>query len=324
MTHRDLERPQADEAGSGMSKVFDTPLYPYERCMDQDAPVPVRHPVVVVGAGPVGLALAIDLAQQGVPVVVLDDNDRVSFGSRARSAFPSARWRSCDRLGCGGGRDARRGLEPRQGLLRRPEGLRLQPAARGRAPPAGLHQPAAIPFRGDPGGRLRDLEEAGAPVEIRGRNRVAAVGAHHDHVRWRSRRPRVPTGLEADWLVACDGGGSPVRGMLGLDFPGRGFEDCFLIADVAMEADFPTERLVLVRPALQPGPVGTPAQAARGDLADRPPARLGHRPEAEKAPDRVIPRLKAMLGPDVRVRARLGVDLHLPVPADGAVPARAG
>ncbi|OXH86556.1 hypothetical protein CA831_23745, partial [Burkholderia multivorans] len=33
------------------------------------------RPVIVVGAGPVGLAAAIDLAQQGVPVVLLDDDD---------------------------------------------------------------------------------------------------------------------------------------------------------------------------------------------------------------------------------------------------------
>src|SRR5688500_6086433 len=41
------------------------------------------HPVVIVGAGPVGLAAAIDLALHGVRVIVIDDNDVVSVGSRA-------------------------------------------------------------------------------------------------------------------------------------------------------------------------------------------------------------------------------------------------
>jgi len=57
-----------------VTRVFDTPLYPYTRSADQDAARPVRHPVVIVGAGPVGLAAAIDLGIQGVPVVVLDEN----------------------------------------------------------------------------------------------------------------------------------------------------------------------------------------------------------------------------------------------------------
>ncbi|TIU03427.1 MAG: FAD-dependent oxidoreductase, partial [Mesorhizobium sp.] len=83
-----------------MAKVFETPLYPYKRSPDQDAATPVRHPVVVVGAGPVGLVCAIDLARQGVPVVVLDENDKVSFGSRA-ICFAKRPLEILDRLGCG-------------------------------------------------------------------------------------------------------------------------------------------------------------------------------------------------------------------------------
>src|SRR6201998_696487 len=41
-----------------------------------------EHPVVVVGAGPVGLSFAIDLAQRGQSVVLLDDADRIGEGSR--------------------------------------------------------------------------------------------------------------------------------------------------------------------------------------------------------------------------------------------------
>ena len=58
-------------------------MYSYQRSPDQDADHPVRHPVVVIGAGPIGLGTAIDLAQNNIPVVVIDDNDRVSWGSRA-------------------------------------------------------------------------------------------------------------------------------------------------------------------------------------------------------------------------------------------------
>lgn len=69
--------------GAAGLRIFETPLYPYERSPDQDAPAPARHPVVVVGAGPAGLPAAIDLARRDIPVVLLDENDRVSYGSRA-------------------------------------------------------------------------------------------------------------------------------------------------------------------------------------------------------------------------------------------------
>src|SRR5689334_24400782 len=72
----------------------------YVRSADQSAPYPVRHPVVVVGAGPVGLSAAIDLAQGGVPVVLLDDDDRLSTGSRA-ICFAKRTLEIFDRLGCG-------------------------------------------------------------------------------------------------------------------------------------------------------------------------------------------------------------------------------
>ena len=58
-------------------------LYPYARSADQDATDPVRHPVVIMGGGPVGVALALDLGLQGIPVVVLDDHEGIGQGSRA-------------------------------------------------------------------------------------------------------------------------------------------------------------------------------------------------------------------------------------------------
>src|SRR2546430_923107 len=55
----------------------------YRRHPDQDRTGAdlADHLVVVVGAGPVGLSLAIDLAQRGQPVVLLDDADRIGEGS---------------------------------------------------------------------------------------------------------------------------------------------------------------------------------------------------------------------------------------------------
>ncbi len=79
---------------------FPSRRFAHARRRDQDAAPPARRPVVVVGAGPVGLALAIDLAQRQVPVVLLDDDDRLSTGSRA-ICFAKRTLEIFDRLGVG-------------------------------------------------------------------------------------------------------------------------------------------------------------------------------------------------------------------------------
>ncbi len=65
--------------------------YDYRRSRDQDGPAVVHHPVVVAGAGPVGLAAAIDLAQRGVPVVLIDDADRIGDLDVLREAIALAK-----------------------------------------------------------------------------------------------------------------------------------------------------------------------------------------------------------------------------------------
>src|ERR1700734_399502 len=74
----------------------------YRRHPDQDRRDgdPAEHAVVVVGAGPVGLSLAIDLAQRGQSVVLLDDADRIGEGSRA-ICFSKRSLEFWDRLGGG-------------------------------------------------------------------------------------------------------------------------------------------------------------------------------------------------------------------------------
>src|SRR6516164_7402492 len=74
--------------------------YDYRRSRDQEAQSPVRHPVVIVGAGPVGLVAAIDLAQRGAPVVLLDDSDRIGEGSRG-ICWSKRTLEILDRLGVG-------------------------------------------------------------------------------------------------------------------------------------------------------------------------------------------------------------------------------
>ncbi|MEJ1990389.1 MAG: FAD-dependent oxidoreductase [Maritimibacter sp.] len=217
-------------------------VYPYERSADQDAATPVRHPVVVMGGGPIGIATALDLGQQGIPVVVLDDHEGIGMGSRA-ICFSKRCLEVADRYSCGTPM-VDKGVVWNLGKVfhedRKIFEFNLLPEE-GHQYPAfiNLQQPYFEQFLID---RARELQAAGAPIDIRGRNRVDGVEVKDDHVVLEVMTPEGPYTLEADWLIGCDGASSPLREMLGYDFTGKVFQDSFLIADIKMKADFPTER----------------------------------------------------------------------------------
>jgi len=282
-----------------VKKIFEIPMYPYARSKDQDASPPARHPVVIIGAGPVGLGAAIDLAQQDVPVIILDDNDKVSFGSRA-ICFSKRCLEVLDRLGCGQPM-VDKGVLWNKGKVffgdRKVYDFNLLPEE-GHKMPAfiNLQQYYFEEYMVD---RVKALQAEGKSIEIRGKNKVSAIGTHDEHVVLEIDTPEGSYNIVAEWLIACDGAGSPTRRMLGKDFVGRVFEDNFLIADVVMEADFPTERWFWFDPPFNKGQSALlhkqPDGVWRIDL------QLGWDidKEEEQKPENVIPRLKAMLGDDV-------------------------
>lgn len=283
-----------------MGKIFEVPLYPYAPTPDQSAAAPARHPVVVVGAGPIGLAAAIDLAQQDVPVLVLDDNDKVSWGSRA-ICFAKRPLEILDRLGCGDPM-VEKGVTWNQGKVFFDERQVYQFDL---LPEDGHKRPAFINlqqyhFERYLVDRVRALEAAGKPISLRGGNKVTAVTPDAEGADLLVETPDGSYALRADWVIACDGAASPIRGMLGLDFVGRVFEDNFLIADVVMDADFPTERWFWFDPPFNRGQSALlhkqPDNVWRIDL------QLGWDidKDEQKKPENVIPRLEAMLGPDVK------------------------
>src|SRR5579863_682215 len=84
-----------------MSINYQALSFEYQPCREQqDGVQTAAYPVIVVGAGPVGLATAIDIAQQDVPVVLVDDDCSLSTGSRA-ICFSKRSLDIFDRLGCG-------------------------------------------------------------------------------------------------------------------------------------------------------------------------------------------------------------------------------
>ncbi len=219
-------------------------LYPYEKSPDQDKSEAVRHPVVVMGGGPIGIATALDLGRQGIPVLVLDDHEGVGMGSRA-ICFSKRCLEVADRYGCGEPM-LDKGVVWSLGKVFHKDGqvfeFNLLPEE-GHKYPAfiNMQQPYYESFQIE---RLRELQAQGAPIEIRGKNRVDDVAVHDDHVVLTVTTPDGAYQLEADWLIGCDGASSPLREMLGYEFTGKVFQDSFLIADIKMkgEVEFPTER----------------------------------------------------------------------------------
>jgi 3-(3-hydroxy-phenyl)propionate hydroxylase len=254
---------------------------------------PQRRPVVIVGAGPVGLAAAIDCALRGVPCIVLDDNDVVSLGSRA-ICWSKRTLEIFDRLGVGE-RMVEKGVTWKVGRLfhgdREVWSFDLLPEA-GHKMPAfiNLQQYYVEQYLVERAADFPDL------INLRWKNRVTGVSPRPDGVTVRIETPDGGYELEADWLVACDGARSPVRAMMGLDFEGRVFEERFLIADVEMKADFPSERWFWFEPPFHSGRSALlhkqPDDIYRIDLQLGPDAD----PEEERKPEHVVPRISRVVG----------------------------
>jgi 3-(3-hydroxy-phenyl)propionate hydroxylase len=254
------------------------------------APEP-RHPVVIVGAGPIGLALAIDLAQQGVRAVVLDDNNVVSVGSRA-ICWSKRSLEILDRLGVGA-QCVDKGVVWKVGrtLHRDDEVFSFD-----LLPEDGHKMPAFVNLQQYYVEEYLVARAQALGVDLRWKNRVTAVDQGPDGAALEVETPDGTYTLQAGWVVACDGAKSPVRRMLGLDFDGELFEERFLIADIEMEADFPAERRFWFEPTFHPGQSALlhkqPDNIWRIDL------QLGWDadPEAERQPEKVIPRIARVVG----------------------------
>ncbi len=282
-----------------MNKIFEIAMYPYQRNPDQDAPEPASHKVVIIGAGPVGLAAAVDLAQNDIPVVVIDDNDKVSWGSRA-ICFAKRPLEILDRLGCSND-FVEKGVTWNTGKVFFDEqeiyAFNLL-AEDGHKHPAFINLQQYY-FEKYLIERAQQLHAQGKPIELRGKNTLTGLDQQTDHCNLTIDTPEGEYQVKAQWVIACDGANSPTRKMMGLDFVGRVFEDNFLIADVIMDAQFPTQRWFWFDPPFNRHQSALlhkqPDNVWRIDL------QLGWDIDREKEikPENVIPRLKAMLGDKV-------------------------
>ena len=266
----------------------------YRRHADQDlvGTNVAGHSVVVVGAGPVGLSLAIDLAQRGQSVVLLDDADRIGDGSRA-ICFSKRSLEFWDRLGVGQ-RMVDKGVVWQVGKIFHGDSLLYQFDL---LPEQGHKRPAFInlqQFYAE--AYLVDRVEELPDISLRWCNKVVGIEQRNDHVILSIDTPDGPYRIAANYVVACDGARSSLRQMVGAEFAGQVFEDQFLIADVKMTAEFPTERWFWFDPPFHQGRSALlhkqPDDVWRIDLQlDRDAD-----PVVEKQPGNVRPRIARMLG----------------------------
>ena len=192
-----------------------------------------RDPVVlVVGAGPTGLVLALVLARMGVAVRIVDRKPGPSRESRALGV--QARTLELYRALGLSDRVVAAGL-PMEAAEVRVEGrlraaLPLGRMGQGISPfpylliyPQDVHEPMLIAA----------LAEAGVAVDWR--TSLVDFAPDAEGVTATLERDGQPEGIRTDWLVGADGGRSTVREGLGTSFEGGTAEGLFYVADVRAE-----------------------------------------------------------------------------------------
>ena len=271
--------------------------HPFRRPVELDASETPSYPVVIVGAGPTGMTLALDLGLRGVPVVVLDRDASIgASGIASRGiAYSKRSLEILDRLGIAERIRARavtwnegriyHGLDEILHFTIQPEPNQKDPAFRN------LQQFYVEQY----------LTEGAAEVDavdLRWHSRVSQVEPGEDVVTVTVETPAGEYRLRAQWLVCCEGAGSATRRALGLDPPLVLFEDYWAIVDVRADLGHVQRKFWLDSPLLDGG-----AQIMHG-MADgvvRTDWQISQfpDPEIEITPARVDERLRAMLGPDV-------------------------
>ncbi|MCY4261317.1 MAG: FAD-dependent monooxygenase [Rhodobacteraceae bacterium] len=248
--------------------------------------------VVIVGAGPVGLAAAIELANHNIATVVLDDNNQVATGSRA-ICWSKRSLEIFDRLHIGD-RAVAKGVTWQIG---RTFHGNCEIFSFDLLPEEGHKRPAFINLQQyyveD---YLLDVALASDLIDLRFCNTVTGIALREDDVLVTIETQSGPYHLSAAYLIACDGASSTVRSCLGLSFHGTTFEERFLIADIEMETPFPPERRFWFEPAFHPGQSALlhkqPDNIYRIDLQLGPTAD----PEHEQQHGRVRSRIEKIVG----------------------------
>jgi 3-(3-hydroxy-phenyl)propionate hydroxylase len=228
------------------SLYFDYEIYPAAPLPPESAE---RAPVVVVGAGPIGLALALDIARHGVRVVLLTAGQQVSEGSRA-IVFTRRSLEILQQVGADS-------VLVEQGLPWRfgSSFYRGQAVFRLEAPhdPHDRYAPMNNLQQQVLEASMLSLIARQPLLELRWGHRVAALACDEQEARLTVETPDGVYTQRASWVVACDGARSSLRQLQGLQLEGESWQGRFVIADIKIDLPLPTERLAFFDPAWNPG-----------------------------------------------------------------------
>jgi len=253
--------------------------------------------VVIVGGGPVGLALALDLAQKGRQIIVISKFDFIAAGSKA-ICFAKRSLDILDRLGV-----AERMID--KGVI-----WNVGKVFHGECEDP-LYQFDMLPVKGQKNPAFINLQQyyveeylidalAEYPnVDLRWGQEVTGVDQYDEYAHLQVEAEDGKYTIMADWVIACDGSKSPLRDMLGLDFEGRVFEDNFLIADVKFTEERPSERWFWFEPPFNGA--GSALLHKQPDDIWRLDFQLGWDIDRDACikPENVEPYVRGMIGNDV-------------------------
>lgn len=260
--------------------------------------LPDRVPVLIAGGGPVGLTLAALLARHGVRSLVAEADEGYCTGSRAICI--SRRSQEILWTAGAGAALAAKALPWTGGrsYWRDREVLHFQmpsePTQRF-APMVNIQQYHVEAFVHQALERVPDV------VQVAWATRVEAVQPGADGVQVEVVGPQGRRRIQADYLVACDGGRSTVREQLGLAFEGTQYEGRYVIVDIVQATRRPVERLAWFDPPSNPG--STLLMHRQPDDVWRIDYQLRDGEDAQEAlqPEHILPRVQshlAMIGED--------------------------
>jgi 2-polyprenyl-6-methoxyphenol hydroxylase-like FAD-dependent oxidoreductase len=196
--------------------------------------------VLIVGAGPTGLALAVQLIRHNIDFVVIDTKDTTTPFSRA-IGVQARTLEIYDQIGIAGELVTRGWIADKVRLVEGGEirgEVFLQDIGKGMSPfpfllivEQGKHEELLYDF----------IKKNGR--DIRWRTELESFSQDENGVTANVKTAGGTETIEAQFLVGCDGAHSQVRHALGLTFGGGTFERLFYVADVEIDWTFDHDAL---------------------------------------------------------------------------------